>query len=200
MRSHEDTLKDQIAGDWLRANGQDLETIRDFWSVIVVSALGDQIDVIAISAVRQVFVDGFAAARGASDVLVPKLPLSELFGRRLRGAIEQLGVSVLTGKQVRNIEKSADNVSVETSDGEQYDVDGAIVAVPWHTLPSIVSREILPGVDQYARFPGSPITGLHLWLDRQITDRPHAVLVGTVAQWLFRQPWSSDLSHSSEFY
>jgi hypothetical protein len=88
FRSPGAALHEQTAGQWLRANMQDAETIRCFWDVIVVSALGEQTDVVAMSAVRKVFVDGFAAARGASDVLVPRLPLAELFGRRLRAAIE----------------------------------------------------------------------------------------------------------------
>ncbi len=81
--------------------------MRDFWDVIVVSALGERTDVVAMSAVRKVFVDGFAAARGASDVLVPTLPLAELFGRRLSAAIEKLGVSVLTGVPVTERGKNA---------------------------------------------------------------------------------------------
>ena len=32
----------------------------------------------------------------------------------------------------------------------------------------------------------SAITGVHLWFDREITDRPHAALVVGLSQWLFR--------------
>jgi len=132
--------------------------------------------------------------------LIPKLPLSELFGRRLRGAIEHLGVNVLIGRQVRAITKSAQYVTVETSDGEQFEAEHVIVAVPWHAVAGVLSRADLPAVDQFAEFPGSPITGLHLWFDRQITDRPHAALVGTVSQWLFRQPWTDDRPADSDCY
>jgi hypothetical protein len=31
----------------------------------------------------------------------------------------------------------------------------------------------------------SPITGIHLWFDRPITDLPHAVIVGRLVQWVF---------------
>ena len=184
FRASSGALNSQTAGDWLGAHDQDAETIRVFWDVIVVSALGERTELVSMSAVRKVFVDGFAAARGASDVLVPKIPLAELFGQRLCGAIEQLGVRVMTSTPVQRV---ADRV-IETSDATRFDAEHVIVAVPWHAIANLFSQAILPGVDRYAQIPASPITGLHLWFDRELTDRPHAVMVGTIAQWLFRNP------------
>lgn len=196
LRCPASSLHGHSAGHWLRANHQDAETIRIFWDVIVVSALGECTDVVAMSAVRKVFVDGFAAARGASDVLVPTLPLAKLFGRRLSAAIENLGVSVLTGMSVTSV---ADRV-IETRDGTRYAAEHVIVAVPWHAIASLMSRIELPGVDRYSRIPASPITGIHLWFDREITNLPHAVMVGTVAQWLFRNPISDGSNESDCYY
>jgi monoamine oxidase len=153
-----------------------------------------------MSAVRKVFVDGFAAARGASDVLVPKLPLGELFGRRLHAAIESLGVTVITGQGARRVVKRKEGVAVETHDGVRYETDHVVSAVPWHSVAGLLSPKELPDVDRFAQFPVSRITGLHLWFDREFTDRPHAVMVGTVSQWLFRQPWESCSSGSECYY
>lgn len=30
---------------------------------------------------------------------------------------------------------------------------------------------------------------MHLWFDRPLTEQPQVAMVGTTAQWLFRQPW-----------
>ncbi len=196
LRCSTGSLHGRSAGDWLRTNDQDAETMRLFWDVIVVSALGERTDVVAMPAVRKVFVDGFAAARGASDVLVPTLPLAELFGQRLSAAIEQLGVRVRTGMQVTSV---ADRV-IETSDGTRYDADHVIVAVPWHAIASLGWQVELPDVDRYARIPASPITGIHLWFDRELTDRPHAVMVGTLAQWVFRQHFTNRSSNTDCYY
>jgi zeta-carotene desaturase len=38
-----------------------------------------------------------------------------------------------------------------------------------------------------ARFETSPITGIHLWFDRQITDLDHAVLLDRTIQWMFHK-------------
>lgn len=200
LRSPSDMLKSQIAGEWLCAHGQDAETIRDFWSVIVVSALGEQVEAVSMSAVRKVFVDGFAAARGASDVLVPKVPLSELFGRRMCGAIEQLGADIRIATPVQSVAKSTDQVTIETCDRGRFEADHVIVAVPWYSIANLLTRDDLPAIDQFSEIPASPITGIHLWFDRQITDCPHAVLVAGVAQWVFRQPWTENRSADSQHY
>lgn len=200
FRSRDDQLRSRTATEWLRENGQDAETIRDFWSVIVVSALGEHTDVVSMAAVRKVFVDGFAASRGASDVLVPKLPLGELFGRRLRAAIEKLGVKVITGAACSRVVQRESDVAVQTQAGPCFQGDHVISAVAWHSIADVLSRRQLPQVDRFAQFPASRITGLHLWFDRQLTELPHAVMVGTVAQWLFRQPWHDPASNSQCYY
>ena len=196
FRTRSDDLGDSLAKPWLESHGQDKTTIRDFWSVIVVSALGESIDRVSLAAVRKVFVDGFAAAHGASDVYVPKLPLVDLIGGQLTGAIEQLGVEVKRGQLVRQI--STDK-NVTTADGEVFAADHVVAAVPWHAVNDLVPDKAVEKLECLAVAPTSPISGLHLWFDRQITDLPHAVLVGTVAQWVFRQPWE-DKQASPGFY
>jgi zeta-carotene desaturase len=37
------------------------------------------------------------------------------------------------------------------------------------------------------RFSTSPITGIHLWFDRQISDLDHAVLLDRTIQWMFHK-------------
>jgi zeta-carotene desaturase len=47
---------------------------------------------------------------------------------------------------------------------------------------------LLPGLGlSLDRFEHSPITGIHLWFDRAVTDLPHAVLLDRNLQWLFRK-------------
>ncbi|MEL7338661.1 MAG: NAD(P)-binding protein, partial [Planctomycetota bacterium] len=83
MRTIPDELRSCSAGQWLSGAGQSESTQRDFWDVILVSALGEHSRHVSMAAARKVIIDGFAAARGASDVLIPKSSLAELFGRRL---------------------------------------------------------------------------------------------------------------------
>ena len=200
FRQASSELDDAVAGDWLRANGQDETTINDFWSVIVVSALGESIERVSLAAARKVFVDGFAAARGASDVLVPKLPLIKLIGGHLAEAIEQQGVDIKTGQVVRKIAHDGKFALVSTADGVTHHADHVVVAVPWHAVGDLLPDGTLKHVDRFTDAPSSPISGLHLWFDRQITDLPHAVMVGTMAQWVFRQPWVDEQAAEGFYY
>jgi len=60
-----------------------------------------------MAAARKVMIDGFAAARGASDVLVPNRPLSELFGVRLQEHLSSMGVTILTRAAVKSIRRGS---------------------------------------------------------------------------------------------
>jgi zeta-carotene desaturase len=50
-------------------------------------------------------------------------------------------------------------------------------------LPEGVSRDRLEKL--LAGFSHSPLTGIHLWFDREITPLNHAVLLDTTVQWLY---------------
>jgi zeta-carotene desaturase len=47
---------------------------------------------------------------------------------------------------------------------------------------------MLPELDlDLSGFEHSPITGIHLWFDRPITDLPHATLLDRTIQWMFNK-------------
>jgi len=77
---------------------------------------------------------------------------------------------------------------VQLPDGVEREFDFVILAVPWDRvgalLPPAIKAVIDPG-GQFAAIGSAPITGLHLWFDRRLTDLPHAVLVGRLSQWVF---------------
>ncbi|QDT08770.1 hydroxysqualene dehydroxylase HpnE [Planctomycetes bacterium K23_9] len=189
MRTRPSQLGGWTADQWLRSVGQDRETIRDFWDVILVSALGEQTDKVAMTAARKVIIDGFAAAKGASDVLVPKMPLRQLIGERLSRSIEELGAVVDTACKVDEVSAAPRSIHSAT---RCWLADHVVCAVPWHQLKRVLKSNALQSsiehFDAACNLPASPITGVHLWFDREITPLPHAALVGTLAQWLFRDP------------
>lgn len=229
MATRPQTLVDVTAGDWLRRMKQDHATIERFWEVILVSALGESIDVVSMAVARKVIVDGFAAGPAASDVWVPNRTLAELFGKDLPAYLSALGTEIHTETTIRRISGGDDDAAsgglgtlaaecpgenrgfrIETIRGDVSVVDACVVAVPWHRLSAVLSPSLagkitssgvskdasdLGGIDDWSSMPGSPITGVHLWFNRAITDVPHAVMVGTTAQWLFRSPVDNDDPH-----
>jgi squalene-associated FAD-dependent desaturase len=169
---------------WLQAAGQPERVIGLFWQSVIESALGESIDLVDIEAARKVCVDAFLAHREASDLLVPTVPLGDLFGGRLTRWLVARGVAIATGHGVTAIERDDRGaVAAVHAGGERLPCDAVILAVPWRAAARLVPDVVPPADDRLA---GSPITAVHLWFDRDCIDLPHAVLVGRVSQWIFK--------------
>jgi uncharacterized protein with NAD-binding domain and iron-sulfur cluster len=91
--------------------------------------------------------------------------------------------------------------------------DYAVMAVPFDALSRLLPRkpEAEPEAErlalQLAGFETSPITGVHLWFDREITELDHAVLLDRTIQWMFhksrildrvKQPRAGDIPESQD--
>ena len=67
--------------------------------------------------------------------------------------------------------------------------DRLVVALPFDALDRVLPNgpESAPIREQVSHFANSPITGIHLWFDRQISDLDHAVLLDRTVQWMFHK-------------
>lgn len=202
IRCAPDSLTNVRAAEWLQRAGQRPDTIAEFWDTILVSALGEQTAQVSMSAARKVLIDGFAIAHGACDVLVPSLPLAELFGRRLADVLRSRGVEIVTGQPVRQLSPAGEVIM----DGSRLRPNAVICALPWYRIEKLFQHwpdsrhQQLPDLKSISQIPGSSISGLHLWFDRPITDLDHAVMVGTEAQWIFRDPVAGPEKLQDQFY
>ena len=75
------------------------------------------------------------------------------------------------------------------SGGQEITFDYAVLAVPFNLLAGMLpdDQAAVPLRAMLLRFQTSPITGIHLWFDRQVTDLPHAVLLDRTIQWMFHK-------------
>jgi len=67
--------------------------------------------------------------------------------------------------------------------GKEFRADRYICALPFERIPALIPD--LPV--NLEGFEHSPITGIHLWFDRPITDLPHATLLDRTIQWMFNK-------------
>ena len=63
--------------------------------------------------------------------------------------------------------------------GERRAADHYICALPFERLEAVGLPA--PALEH------SPITGVHLWFDREVTTLPHATLLGRTMQWMFNK-------------
>ena len=64
-------------------------------------------------------------------------------------------------------------------------------------------RAKLPELQAVAEIESAPITAVHLWFDRPVTDLPHAVLPGRMSQWMFnrgKQQITSEMNNTTAYY
>lgn len=186
-------------GDWLRQQGESTASIDYLWSVFITSALGESLENVAVSPARKVMVDGFMAARSAMEMLVPKAPLSKLFGDRAQLWLESLGVTVRTSAVVDEVLRDgASMLGVRLSTGEELRSDAVIVAAAWRAATALLPW--VPNVAATGALAPSPITGVHLWFDRPVAPVRHAVLVGRLGQWVFRPEYEACAATGETYY
>jgi len=172
---------------WLKRHAQTERGIERFWKPVLVSALNEDLDRMAAMYAAQVFRESFLKSRAAGRMGVPRVPLSELYGAA-GDYLTSRGGKVLNRFPVERMEAAADKVVI-TGNNQRLDFDYAVPAVPFDALLKMLpsDQSAQPLRDQLARFETSPITGIHLWFDRQITPLPHAVLLDRTIQWMFHK-------------
>jgi len=158
--------------EWLREKRQTPGAIDRFWRPVLVSAVNEDIDRLAARHGFQVFWLGFLASATAYEMGVPAIPLGELYRPELWQAAGD--ISLRLRAPVERIDP--DGV---TAAGERHAADYYICALPFERLPAL-------GLPAPA-FEHSPITGIHLWFDRPVTDLPHATLLDRTVQWMFNK-------------
>jgi len=181
-------LQDLTFGQWLRTQGQSDRAIDGFWSVILVSALAEQIDRVSYSSARKVFVDGFMASTSAYELHVPQTSLGEIYGIRVAQWLSQRGVNIRLQTPVDQLDVEQDRMAQLQCLGAKMSFDYFIVALPWQRLHDLINPDTIsriPCLKHLDQFRSSPITAVHLWFDRPIMDVLHAVIVGRLSQWIF---------------
>jgi zeta-carotene desaturase len=167
--------------EWLDEQRQPPRAIQRFWRQVLVSAINEDLDRMAAPHGFQVFRLGFVARKDSYEMGVPAVPLGELYReeawRRL-GTVEIYPRTPVEGLTMRNGEARG----IRTASGE-HTADYYIFALPFERV-SAVAPEL--GVD-VSGFTHSPITGIHLWFDRPITELPHATLLDRTIQWLYNK-------------
>jgi len=186
-------IKDDAAsptiGHWLLTHGQTQRAIDLFWTPVIVSALSETVDRAAVPPVRKVFVDAFLASRQACQLQIPRVPLGEFYGRRLEQWLREHGITLRLECAAKQIIGASQGVNeIELADGQRLPVDYIVLAVPWRRAGELLPdrlRAALPELKQTDGLESAPISAVHLWFDRPITDLPHAVLPGRTSQWVF---------------
>ena len=166
---------------WLQEKRQTAAAISRYWNQVLVSAINEDLDHMAASHGFQVFWLGFLARANSYEMGIPAVPLGDLYGPDAWRRIANVRLHLRA--PVDRVMAEDGEIRGVMAGGEQHIADNYISALPFERVPAVIPALNL----DIHRFEHSPITGIHLWFDRSITQLPHATLLDRTIQWMFNK-------------
>ena len=187
--------------EWLRRQRQTKGAIDRFWRVVLVSALDEELDKTDARYGIDVFWKAFLSNRTGYRMGVPIVPLAELYDGCKR-AIEQKGGEVQLRSPVRAIQiENGAITSVKFDNNREESTDSYVFAVPHATFAELLPKDIRQSDAVFRNLQNlkdAPITGVHFWFDREVTNEPFITLLDTTTQWVFNKTALSGPASNSE--
>ena len=187
--------------EWLRRWGQAPRLIELFWEPLALAALNQPIDHAAADTFLEVLRRMFGPEAERASLVVPAVPLDELFAEPARAWLDRRGSEVRTRATAR-VAFDGDRVAGVDVRGARISARWVICAVSWLAYPTLF--ETAPGalaavIDGARRTGSSPIVTANLWYDRPVMDEMLIGLPGRVFQWVFDKgrAFGRDRSHLS---
>ena len=173
--------------DWLKRHGQTGQAIERFWKTILVSALNEDLDQVSVPYAAQVVRESFLKSAAAGRMGIPTVPLTDLYSTA-GDYIRARGGEIQFRADVESFRTAGSQVNV-TTNGQEQKFDYLVLAVPFDVLGRMLpkTQSAAPLAAALGQFSTSPITGIHLWFDRQISELDHAVLLDRTIQWMFHK-------------
>jgi len=175
---------------WLKRTGQTDRAIRHFWEPIIVGTLNDTFERCSLKYAGKVFHESFLRSAEAGRLGIPAAPLSEFF-TPVAELAQRKGVEVKIKTGVDHIEQTPDKRWLVQAGGESYTTSSIVLATDFKQTQNLLAG-LEPSTEQdaflssgFEKFIAAPITTIHLWYDRDVTELDHAVLLDTRIQWMF---------------
>jgi squalene-associated FAD-dependent desaturase len=183
---------DENFAQWLKRHGQTRGAIERFWKPVLVSALNEDPEHMSVHYAGQVMRKSLLLSPGAGRMGVPMIPLSDLYSRAIDYLQSRGGrVDLNSAPESFAWDQETQQWTV-TASGDNFATDAIVLALSFEGLSKLLPA--LPGnlaADQLALnlecFEHSPITGIHLWFDREVSDLEHAILLDATIQWMFHK-------------
>jgi squalene-associated FAD-dependent desaturase len=192
---------DRSVAAWLRAHGQRERLVRALWEPLAVAALNQPIETARAEPFRTVLSRMFTREPIASAIVLPAVPLDEMYAEPARRYIQERGGEVRVNALARIV---LDGTAVRGVDvrGEHIPARAILSTVPWHAFKgAFVSPPpaLADITDAASRMMSMPIVTANLWYDRVVTSQEFVGLIGRTTQWIFdkRRVFGEAASHLS---
>jgi len=189
--------------DWLHRMKQTPAAIERFWRVVLVSALDEELARTDARYGIEVFWKAFLGNSTGYRVGIPTVPLADLY-EGCREAIVRQGGEVRLRCGISKIHVVGNCFTgAVMDDGTEVLADACVSAVPHDALLDLVPPECSETnapLEGLRHLKTSPITGVHLWYDRQVMTEPFLTLLDHTTQWVFNKTFlykSDETNHGT---
>src|SRR5260370_30480798 len=169
---------------WLQQHRQTPGAIERFWKPILISALSEVLDRVSVSSAAGV-VRRSRTSPAARHMGVPTIPLRALYNAA-GDYIQARGGELQFRRPLETFQAESSRVGLRFGEGEEV-FDYLVLALPFEGFDRVLPEtpEAAPLREMVSHFESSPITGIHLWFDGQISDLDNPVWLGRTIQCLF---------------
>jgi hydroxysqualene dehydroxylase len=172
---------------WLVDNGQAPRLCELFWEPLALAALNQSIDQAEASNFIRVLERVFGPDPAAAALVLPAVPLDELYAEPARDWLIDRGSEVRVNAPAKVIVDGARVRGVRVRD-EMIDAPVVISTVPWYSFQALFDQ-VPPGLEQTAAnataLASLPIVTVNLWFEGAVMDEPLIGLPGRNFQWVF---------------
>src|ERR1700716_73915 len=154
--------------NWLQQHRQKPGAIERFWKPILISALSEDLDRVSISSAAQVVRESMKSP-AARHMGVPTIPLTALYNAA-GDYIQARGGQLQFRHSLETFQAGSSQIELRVGEGAGT-FDYLVLALPFEGLDRVLpgTPEAAPLREMLSHFESSPITGIHLWFDRQIS-------------------------------
>ena len=164
--------------DWLRGKAPaGWRAIDRLWRPLLVAIVNEELDRMAAGHGFQLFWRTLFASGEGYQLGIPKVPLGDLYGADLWEQFPNVELNL--DMPVDQLERGeTGGLAGMIAGGKRYLADYYILAVPFEQAEALAPWLGL----NLTLFEYSPITNVHLWLDRPVTELRHATLLDRTIQ------------------
>jgi squalene-associated FAD-dependent desaturase len=188
--------------EYFRRCGQGEAARRLLWDPLALAILNEPVERAAAVLFHRVYQEAFLRDHRASRLVFLRRGWGALLERVAayfegRGGVVRRGTRasglVLEGGRVAGVRyarraRTREEVAAGRAPEEGIEpADSVVSAVPAHALAGLLPEEwrFRPSFAALARFGGSPIVSVEMWLDRVVVDRPMLGLRDSEVEWVF---------------
>ena len=175
--------------DWLKVHHQNKETIENFWNLIILPSLNDNINSVSAYTGISLFKVALLGPTQNAAMGFPLTGLSSLVGESARNFIEGEGGVIRPGFSVGSLHmESGQVIGVRTQDGELVEGDAVISALPAAEMTSLLNDSMDVQHDFFKPAESvqtAPIVAIHIWYDRLVLSEKYTAVLGSPLQWIF---------------